>query len=118
MKKRLRFTLSTLLIAVALVAIGTFLWLRFLAPNITGISVKDGNVVFHLSDEAGREMFPQDPYSSALAAEPEAMFHDTYIAVPAYVVISSLALACAFVVAVRLTWTKLARRMSRHANVV
>ena len=40
-----------MMLAVTAVAIGVFMWLRYVTPNVAGISLTDGEVVLHMTDE-------------------------------------------------------------------
>ena len=59
---------------------------------MTGVSLEGPNVVLNMSDSYGRQMLPDDPYFNAVANSPDVFVHDTYFAVPIYV------MAIAFVV--------------------
>lgn len=113
---RQRYSLSTLFIAVAVIAIGTFLWTRLAAPNITGVSLNGGDVVLHLGDDIARKMLPDNPYLNSLANDPNVFFHDAYVKVPIWGAAIALILAFGTVVVVRLTWSKIARRIWRPKN--
>lgn len=113
---KLRFSLSTLFIAVTISAIGVFLWVRFVAPNVTGVSMSGGDIVLHVGDEVVRKMLPDNEYLKSLAENPDVHFHDAYVKIPIHVVAISLILAFGFVGAVRLTWPKIAKRIWRPKN--
>jgi hypothetical protein len=42
-----RFRIKTLLIFTAIIALGIFLWLRYITPNITGLSIQGSSLVIH-----------------------------------------------------------------------
>lgn len=76
-------TTTLILTAICLALIlAAAVWLA--GRYVTGISVGDGEVVLQLSDEAGRQMLPDDPYLRDLASGPDALLHDAYLVVPWY----------------------------------
>ena len=112
--KRLQFSLSTLFIAVTLAAIVAFLWSRFVTPNITGVALDGGDIVFHIADDAAQKLFPDAPYYHALPGDSNADFHhNTYVSVPFDVAATAIAIVIALMFAAGVAWTKLAKRWAK-----
>lgn len=81
-----RFRIRTLLIITAIFATGIFLWMRFVAPKIIGMSVRDSKLVIHLRPGSRRLADPYDyesfrPTWSSFFTPPgqgDIFVHDTY----------------------------------------
>ena len=88
MKFSFRFSLFNLFLAVTIAAISVFLWIHFVAANITGVTINEGQVVFHISDRISQKGFElaNDPYDYSNATA-----HDRYISVAIPVVMMGLA---------------------------
>jgi hypothetical protein len=81
----LRFRLLTLLLLTTVVAVGLTLWSRFVRPNIAGVSLQGGTVLFHMTDEFTRGQLSRYPELNPLYPEVDEGFvfhHDSYISVP------------------------------------
>lgn len=78
---RWRFRLLSVLLLMALVAIGITAWRAF---PVIGVSWEGTSIVFHMSNEYGRQLLAQDPYGQHfVAADDDAsvFFHDAYVSV-------------------------------------
>ncbi|HJN09325.1 MAG: hypothetical protein QGH33_10185 [Pirellulaceae bacterium] len=88
-----RYRLSTMLVAVAVIAVGVFLWLRYVSPNVARLSISGGNLVVHLTDEYAQRTYSNDSELQALTGVTGGggvtLFHDAYISFPLYVPIAA-----------------------------
>jgi len=98
----LRFRLLTLLLLTTGAAVGLTLWLRYIRPNIAGVSLQRGSVVLHMTDEYAQRQFLRYPELEALypASEDGVVFHhDSYISLPLLGLVTGFALVAALLVA-------------------
>lgn len=99
-RSRWQFSLFTVFVVTAVVAVGIVLWQRF---PVTGVSLSGTDVVLHMSDDYGRQtlrkMLQGDPWFDAMNDSPDVFFHDAYVKVPVYFVIGGLLIVAGMFVA-------------------
>ena len=113
-KHWLQFRLATLLLAITLLAIGLSVWTWFISPNITGFSIRNGELVLLLSDEFARKLFPELPYYDAEPRLADPYSHNAYVVLPLYVVAIVFALLIAVVVCIFVVVNLLLRYSKRR----
>ncbi len=96
-----RFRLSTLLLLTTGVAVGLILWLRYIRPNVGGVSLQSGSVVLHMTDEFAQRQFARDPTLKSLYPAPQdgfVFYHDSYISLPLFGLFTGFAVVAALAV--------------------
>ena len=96
-RKWFQFRLSTLMLFVALAAVATSVWLRLIAPNISGVSIQGDMLIFHMTDEYGPWMMrDNDLGQSRIVFSNNVLLYDfremisLYFVVPAICVLLAL----------------------------
>ena len=112
-----RFRLLTLLFLTTVVAVGLTLWLSFVKPNIHGVSLQGGTVVFHMTDEFTHSQLSLYPELHPLfpAMDEGIVFrHDSYISVPLVGVVTGLAVLAGLAIGTyyvsRVLWNDFSKR--------
>lgn len=71
--------LLTILSSLAVIAV----WMRVVAPTVSGVSLQDGRVIIHLAELTGSEMLPDalapDDYFSPYSTSVDVFVHDAYV---------------------------------------
>jgi hypothetical protein len=81
----MRYRLSTVFVAMTVIAAGLLMWRRFVAPAIEGISLEAGRVVVRLTDDYSQSMLESNPALREAAGEyggGDLLVHDAYVSFP------------------------------------
>ena len=68
---------------------------------VTGASLSDGQLVFHMADTYAEKIIREHAPFGETTADSDAYFHDAYVEVPIYVAIAAMVL---IVTAVTIVW--------------
>ncbi len=75
--------LSTILYSLVVIAACIAVWMRVVAPAVSGVSFRDGRVIIHLAELTGSEMLPDaladDHNFSPYLDSGDVFVHDAYV---------------------------------------